>query len=158
MDISEIRKLIRLVQASDITEIEVSEGESTVRISRQGMVATVAAAPQMMAAPVAPQIAAAAPVATSAASPAPTLGATEEDEHIFKSPMVGTFYAASSPDTDAFVSEGKSVKKGDVLCIVEAMKLMNEIEAEYDGIIEKILVKNAQPLEYGQPIFVITPA
>ncbi|MDX8383887.1 MAG: acetyl-CoA carboxylase biotin carboxyl carrier protein [Ghiorsea sp.] len=152
MDISEIRKLIRLVQASDVTEIEVSEGENTVRISRQSMVTTVAAAPQMMAAPVA-----AAPVAMAAA---PTLAVAEEesDENIFKSPMVGTYYAASSPDSDVFVSEGKSVKKGDVLCIVEAMKLMNEIEAEYDGVVEKILVKNAQPLEYGQPIFVITPA
>ena len=84
--------------------------------------------------------------------------ADEESEHTVKSPMVGTFYASSSPDSDAFVSVGKAVKKGDVLCIIEAMKLMNEIEAEYDGIVEQVLAKNAQPLEYGQPIFVITPA
>ncbi|MDQ6978368.1 MAG: acetyl-CoA carboxylase biotin carboxyl carrier protein [Ghiorsea sp.] len=153
MDISEIRKLIRLVQQSDVTEIEVTEGESTVRISRQSLVATTVAAPQAVAAaPLAP--------ATTVAAPAPVAEtpAAENDEHIFKSPMVGTFYAASSPDDDPFVSEGTVVKKGDVLCIVEAMKLMNEIEAEYDGVVEKVLAKNAQPLEYGQPIFVITPA
>ncbi len=150
MDISEIRKLIRLVQSSDVTEIEVKEGESTVRISRQGMVATVAAAPVThMAAPVAP----AAPTALAAAP-----AVEEESEHTVKSPMVGTFYASSSPDADPFVKEGSVVKKGDILCIVEAMKLMNEIEAEYDGVVEKVFVKNAQPLEYGQPIFVINPA
>ncbi|MCF6208282.1 MAG: acetyl-CoA carboxylase biotin carboxyl carrier protein [Ghiorsea sp.] len=153
MDISEIRKLIRLVQQSDVTEIEVTEGESTVRISRQSLVAATVAAPQV-AAPAAP-LAAAAVAAPVAIAEAP---ATENDEHVFKSPMVGTFYAASSPDDDPFVSEGTIVKKGDVLCIVEAMKLMNEIEAEYDGVVEKVLAKNAQPLEYGQPIFVITPA
>ena len=154
MDISEIRKLIRLVQQSDVTEIEVTEGESTVRISRQSLAAPIVAAPQAVAA------APLAPAATTVAAPAPiTETATEEnDEHVFKSPMVGTFYAASSPDDDPFVSEGTVVKTGDVLCIVEAMKLMNEIEAEYDGIVEKVLAKNAQPLEYGQPIFVITPA
>ncbi|WP_038248936.1 acetyl-CoA carboxylase biotin carboxyl carrier protein [Ghiorsea bivora] len=153
MDIAEIRKLIRLVQQSDVTEIEVTEGESTVRISRQGMVAAAVAAPQAVAA---------APLATAAtAAPAPAAIAeepSEDEEHVVKSPMVGTFYAASSPDDDPFVSEGSIVKKGDVLCIVEAMKLMNEIEAEYDGVVKKVLAKNAQPLEYGQPIFVITPA
>ena len=152
MDISEIRKLIRLVQQSDVTEIEVTEGESTVRISRQTMVTTAVTTPQ--------PVAAAAPATATAAAPTAIVEepAAENDEHVFKSPMVGTFYAASSPDDDPFVSEGTVVKKGDVLCIVEAMKLMNEIEAEYDGVVEKVLVKNAQPLEYGQPIFVITPA
>ena len=156
MDISEIRKLIKLIQSSDVTEIEVSEGETTVRISRQGMVASMA--PTMMAAPVAaaPVAApAAAPVAAAAPAAAP---AAAESEHTVKSPMVGTYYSASSPDADPFVKEGKSVKKGDVLCIVEAMKLMNEIEAEYDGVVQEVLVKNAQPVEYGQPLFVITPA
>jgi len=151
MDISEIRKLIRLVQQSDVTEIEVTEGESTVRISRQTMVTTAVATPQ--------PVAAAAPVAATASAPATAAEEPSEDEeHVVKSPMVGTFYAASSPDDEPFVSEGSTVKKGDVLCIVEAMKLMNEIEAEYDGVVKKVLVKNAQPLEYGQPIFVITPA
>ncbi|MDQ6988407.1 MAG: acetyl-CoA carboxylase biotin carboxyl carrier protein [Mariprofundaceae bacterium] len=156
MDISEIRKLIRLVQASDITEIEVSEGDNTIRISRQSMAAAPVAMPQVMAAPVA-----AAPIAHAAPSLIPASESAEQAEnaeHVFKSPMVGTFYASSSPDADAFVSVGTQVKTGDVLCIVEAMKLMNEIEAEYDGVVEEVLVKNAQPLEYGQPIFVITPA
>ncbi len=154
MDISEIRKLIRLVQSSDVTEIEVTEGESTVRISRQSMAAPAMAAPtqQMFAAPAAPTVA---PTFPGAITEAP---ADEESEHVFKSPMVGTFYAASSPDDAPFVSVGTVVKAGDVLCIVEAMKLMNEIEAEYDGVVEKVFVKNAQPLEYGQPIFIITPA
>ncbi|MDQ6983083.1 MAG: acetyl-CoA carboxylase biotin carboxyl carrier protein [Ghiorsea sp.] len=152
MDISEIRKLIRLVQQSDVTEIEVTEGESTVRISRQGSAVAptmVAAAQPMMAAPVA----AAVPTTPSLVEAAPE----ECTKNVVKSPMVGTFYASSSPDDDPFVSSGTNVKKGDVLCIVEAMKLMNEIEAEYDGVVEKVLVKNAEPLEYGQPLFVITP-
>ena len=153
MDISEIRKLIRLVQQSDVTEIEVTEGESTVRISRQTMVTTAAPQPVATSAVVTPAPAAATTTPVSVAEEA-----TEDEEHVVKSPMVGTFYAASSPDDEPFVSEGSTVKKGDVLCIVEAMKLMNEIEAEYDGVVQKILVKNAQPLEYGQPIFVITPA
>jgi len=151
VDISEIRKLIKLVQGSDITELEVAEGDTAIRISRQGAVATYTAAPQMMAAPA--PVAHAAPAAAPAASAEPAALI-----NVVKSPMVGTFYASSSPDSDPFVSEGSKVKKGDVICIVEAMKLMNEIEAEYDGIVEKILVTNSQPLEYGQPIFVITPA
>ena len=154
MDISEIRKLIRLIQQSDVTEIEVTEGESTVRISRQG--ATVA--PTMVAA-TQPMMTTPAPVAAAPATPSLVEAAPEEcGENVVKSPMVGTFYASSSPDDDPFVSAGTNVKKGDVLCIVEAMKLMNEIEAEYDGVVEKVLVKNAEPLEYGQPLFVITPA
>lgn len=153
MDISEIRKLIRLVQSSDVTEIEVTEGESTVRISRQSMVAA-APAPQMVAPVAAAPVAASTSPAVAPAAPA----AAEESEHIVPSPMVGTFYASSSPDSDPFVAPGTAVKKGDVLCIIEAMKLMNEIEAEYDGVVDKVLVKNAQALEYGQPLFIITPA
>ncbi len=152
MNISEIRKLIRLVQQSDVTEIEVTEGESTVRISRQGIVATTIAAPQQ---PVMQAAPATAPVTTDE-STAPADDAP--DEHVVSSPMVGTFYAAASPDDDPFVSIGSTVKKGDILCIIEAMKLMNEIEAEYDGVVEKILVRNAEPVEYGQPLFIITPA
>jgi len=152
MDISEIRKLIRLVQQSDVTEIEVTEGESTVRISRQSTVAPAVAA-------LAPQPMLAAPAAApTLAEPVRAEAVEEDSEHVVKSPMVGTFYASSSPDDAPFVSVGTSVKKGDVICIVEAMKLMNEVEAEYDGIVEKVLAKNAQPLEYGQPLFIITPA
>lgn len=148
MDISEIRKLIKLVQSSDLTEIEVTEGDQSVRISRQSTHVTVAApaAPIPMVAPVA---------AADTAAPAKT---EQIEANIVKSPMVGTFYCASNPDTPAFVTVGAQVNKGDTLCIIEAMKLMNEIEAEYDGVVEKILVTNSQPLEYGQPIFVITPA
>jgi len=149
VDISHIRKLIRLIQSSDITEIEVTEGDHTVRVSRQGAVAT-------MAAPATPQVVAAAPAAapTPAATPAQD---SVDDKNVVASPMVGTFYLAPSPDADDFVSEGSKVKKGDTICIIEAMKLMNEIEAEYDGVVEKILLNNASPVEYGQGLFVITP-
>lgn len=147
MDIAQIRKLIRLIQSSDVTEIEVTEGDHTVRVSRQGMVAT---------APVVQHVAAA-PVPTAAAPAAAPETVVLEDENIVSSPMVGTFYRSPSPDSDAFVSEGSKVKKGDTLCIIEAMKLMNEIEAEYDGVVEKIFLENAAPVEYGQSLFVITP-
>jgi len=152
MDISQIRKLIRLVQSSDVTEIEVTEGDQTVRISRQGQIA---AAPVQAAPMVQPM---AAPVAAEIAPEQPAAVAPEDHEHAVKSPMVGTFYAAPSPDADPFVSVGDKVRKGDALCIIEAMKMMNEIEAEYDGVIEAILVENATPVEYGQPMFIITPA
>ena len=153
MDINQIRKLIKLLDQTDITEIEVSEGEHTVRISKQG-----AATPQytsvQMPAPVAqqPAFAPAAP-----ASAAPAEAPAENSEHTVVSPMVGTFYRAASPDSAPFVNEGDKVKKGDTLCIIEAMKLMNEIEAEYDGIVEKIMPENATPIEYGQSMFIIRP-
>jgi acetyl-CoA carboxylase biotin carboxyl carrier protein len=146
VDISQIRKLIRLIQNSDITEIEVTEGDHTVRVSRQGTVATAPA-------PAVQPIVAAPP----AAAPAAPAEESAEEENIVTSPMVGTFYRAPSPDADPFVTEGSKVKKGDTLCIIEAMKLMNEIEAEYDGVIEKVLVDNASPVEFGQGLFVITP-
>lgn len=152
MDITQIRKLMRLIQNTDITEIEVTEGEQTVRISRRTAASDMQhfVMPQMHAAPAA---------APAAAATAPAPAATrEQDAHVVTSPMVGTFYRAPSPDADAFVSEGSKVKKGDTLCVIEAMKLMNEIEAEYAGVVEKILVDNATPLEYGQPMFVITPS
>jgi len=151
MDISQIRKLIKLVQSSDVTEIEITEGESTVRISRH-----TAVAPVMAAAPTMAEYAVAAP-AVSVAAAAVAEEANSNEEHQVTSPMVGTFYAAASPDADDFVREGQKVKKGDTLCIIEAMKMMNEIEAEYDGVVESILVTNATPLEYGQAMFVITP-
>ncbi len=146
MDISEIRKLIRLIQSSDVTEIEVTQGDRTVRISRQGSGASVASPVAYAAAPT--------PIPATA-SPAPEPEA--EDEHQVTSPMVGTFYGAPSPDAENFVSLGKKVQKGETLCIIEAMKMMNEIEAEYSGVVESILVENAAPIEYGQPLFVITP-
>ncbi|MDQ6967360.1 MAG: acetyl-CoA carboxylase biotin carboxyl carrier protein [Mariprofundaceae bacterium] len=147
MNITEIRKLIKLVQSSDITEIEVAEGESSIRISRQGNVA----APVAFAAP--QQV-----IAAPAAAQETTTTNDADHEHVVTSPMVGTFYRSPGPDSDSFVNVGDKVKKGDTLCIIEAMKLMNEIEAEYAGVVTEILVDNASPLEYGQPIFVIIPA
>ncbi len=147
MDIAQIRKLIKLVQSSDLTEIEVTEGDQTVRISRQHPVAQLAPAAHYAVAPP--------PMAT-----APTPASVEEpadEENTVTSPMVGTFYRSPSPDADSFVNVGQKVKKGDVLCIIEAMKMMNEIEAEYDGVVDSVLIENTTPVEYGQPIFVITP-
>ncbi len=150
VDISQIRKLIRLIQSSDVTEIEVTQGDQTVRISRQQQAAP-AAAPASYAAPAPAPV-----VETVAAAPAAAEPEASE-EHQITSPMVGTFYAAPSPDAEPFVTVGKKVQKGETLCIIEAMKMMNEIEAEYSGVVEAVLVENASPVEYGQPIFVITP-
>ncbi len=149
MDLRKLKKLIDLVQESGISELEVTEGEEKVRIAKH----TAAPAPQvnyMTAAP-APQAAApvAAPVAAVAVVDALPAG------HVVKSPMVGTFYRSASPGSESFVKEGQSVSAGDPLCLIEAMKLMNEIEADVAGTIKAILVENGQPVEYGQPLFVI---
>ena len=151
LNITEIRKLIRLVESSSVTEIEVTEGESSVRISCQPIAQQTVVT--QAAAPIAPVAAPALPANAPVVEPEATL-----DEHEVTSPMVGTFYSAPSPDADDFVVEGQKVKKGDTLCIIEAMKLMNEIESEYNGVVEKILVQNATPLEFGQAMFVVTPA
>jgi len=157
LNITEIRKLIRLVEGSSVTEIEVTEGESSVRISchpavaQQTVVTQTAASPTTSAVP-------AAPVSTPVAEPEVHSDASGLEQYTVTSPMVGTFYSAPSPDADDFVVEGQKVKKGDTLCIIEAMKLMNEIEAEYNGVVEQILVQNATPLEFGQAMFVVTPA
>jgi len=143
--------LIRLVESSSVTEIEVTEGESSVRISCQPIAQQTVVT--QAAAPIAPVAAPALPANAPVVEPEATL-----DEHEVTSPMVGTFYSAPSPDADDFVVEGQKVKKGDTLCIIEAMKLMNEIESEYNGVVEKILVQNATPLEFGQAMFVVTPA
>lgn len=149
MDLRKLKKLIDLVQESGISELEVTEGEEKVRIAKQLTAAPVAhqvyaAAPIAHAAPVA-----AAPAAAAASEPALPAG------HIVKSPMVGTFYRASSPDAKPFAEVGDSVKEGQTLCIVEAMKLLNEIEADASGVIKAILVENGQPVEFGEPLFVI---
>lgn len=149
MDISQIRKLIRLIQSTDVTEIEVVEGDQTVRISRQSNAVPISVAAA------APTMEVAAPAAVPPATPAET-PATDEG-HVVKSPMVGTFYQSPSPEAEPFIRTGAKVSKGDTLCIIEAMKLMNEIEAEYSGVVEEILVENASPIEFGQPLFVITP-
>lgn len=151
MDLRKLKKLIDLVEESGISELELTEGEEKVRISR-AMAPGVAPVTQYMAAP-APAPVAAAP-ASAAAAPA-AAPAEVLDGKVVKSPMVGTFYRASSPDAKAFVDVGSSVNTGDTLCIIEAMKLLNEIESEFSGTIKKIFVENGQPVEYGEPLFLI---
>jgi len=151
MDIRKVKKLIELLEESGIDELEIHEGEESVRISRHSKQMAVqqpvyAPAP----APVAAPAPAAAPAAGESAPAAPKLNGT-----VVRSPMVGTFYRASSPEAKPFVDVGQTVKKGDILCIVEAMKMMNHIEAEISGTIESILVENGQPVEYDQPLFTI---
>ena len=152
MDIRKIRRLIELLEDSDVTEIEIAEGEESVRITRGSPVA----ATVPMAAPAQP---APPPQGQPASSPAPEAPASVEEETGIKvgSPMVGTFYRSSSPEAEPFVREGDRVKVGDTLCIIEAMKLFNEIESEYSGRVKKILAENAQPVEYGEPLLIIEP-
>lgn len=152
MDIRKVKKLIELLEESGVAEIEIHEGEESVRISRQ----THAVASMPVAAPVmAP--AAPAQTATAAAPSATAAGGAEEElsGHIVRSPMVGAFYRAPSPNAKPFVEVGDQVKVGDTLCIIEAMKLLNQIEADKSGVIKKILVENGQPVEYNEPLFVI---
>ena len=150
MDIRKVKKLIELLEESNINELEITEGEESVRISRG---ATVVAAP----APVAPAaVAAPAPVAAAPAAAAPAAAAVEElTGHVVRSPMVGTFYGSPAPGSPVFVEPGKAVKVGDVLCIVEAMKMMNQIEADKAGTIGAVLVEDGEPIEYDQPLFTI---
>lgn len=152
MDIRKVKKLIELLEESNIDEIEIKEGEESVRISRNSAAAAAApayAAPAPVAAPVAP--AAAAPAAApAAADAAPALTG-----HIIKSPMVGTYYQAASPGSPPFVEVGQHVKVGDVICIVEAMKMMNQIEADKAGVVEAILAEDGQPVEFDQPLITI---
>jgi len=151
MDIRKVKKLIELLEESGISELEIREGEESVRISRHNKEepARIYAAPNMIVPP-------SAPIAATTASAEPA--AVEQPEisgHVIKSPMVGTFYRAPSPGSKAFVEIGQSVNVGDTLCIVEAMKLLNQIECDKAGIVKAILVENEQPVEYGQPLFVI---
>ncbi len=152
MDIRKIKKLIELLEESDIGELEIKEGEESVRISR-GNQNAVMAQPQYIAAPQA------APVAAPAAAPAPTADAAPSEQspagHLVKSPMVGTFYRSPSPGSPSFVEVGQHVKAGDVVCIIEAMKMMNQIEADKTGVIEAILVDDGEPVEFDQPLVTI---
>ncbi|MDO9623425.1 MAG: acetyl-CoA carboxylase biotin carboxyl carrier protein [Pseudomonas sp.] len=150
MDIRKVKKLIELLEESGIDELEIREGEESVRISRHGKQPTYAQQP--MYAPQ-PAPAAPAPVAAAAAEAAPA--AAKLNGTVVRSPMVGTFFRAASPTSGNFVEVGSVVKKGDILCIVEAMKMMNHIEAESSGTIESILGENGQPVEYDQPLFTI---
>ncbi len=150
MDIRKIRKLIELIDETGVAEIEIREGEESVRICRNHQYAP--QQPMQVHYAQAPAPAAAAPVAASAPAATPSV---EDSFHIVKSPMVGTVYFSSSPEAEKFVTLGQSVQVGDTLCLIEAMKMFNEIEADHSGIIRKVLVENGQPVEYGQPLFAI---
>ena len=152
MDIRKVKKLIELLEESGIAEIEITEGEESVRISRNGpgqpqMQMMMQAPAQMMPAPAAAAAPAAAPAAAAAA---PAVAG-----HAVKSPMVGTFYRSPSPGAKSFVEVGQTVKEGEVLCIIEAMKMMNQIESDKAGVVKAILANNGDPVEFGQPLFII---
>ena len=150
MDLRKLKTLIDLVAESDISELEVSEGEDKVRIVKSSPFSQ----NQAMMMPQMHQHAMQAP-ASAAPLPVAPAASAEPEGHIVKSPMVGTFYRSSAPGSAPFISIGSSVQEGDTLCIIEAMKLLNEIEADASGVIKQILVENGQPVEYGQPLFVI---
>ena len=147
MDIRKIKKLIELIEDSDITEIEINEGEESVRLSRLSSAAAVTvAAPAAVAAP------------APAAAPAEAAPASEPEQypgHVIHSPMVGTFYRSASPGAKPFVEVGQSISTGQTLCIIEAMKILNQIESDASGTVTQILVENGEPVEYNQPLFVI---
>ncbi|MBP6241975.1 MAG: acetyl-CoA carboxylase biotin carboxyl carrier protein [Hydromonas sp.] len=152
MDLRKLKTLIDLVSESEVSELEITEAEGKVRIVKGGGTVMMQHAPQQMMA--APAMSAPAAPATAVVPTAPAAPAQEAGTPI-KSPMVGTYYAASAPGAAPYVTVGASVKKGQTLCIIEAMKLLNEIEAECDGVVKQILVDNAEPVEYGQVLFVI---
>jgi acetyl-CoA carboxylase biotin carboxyl carrier protein len=152
MDLRKLKTLIDLVQQSGIAELEITEGEERVRISRGTAGAQGAAPVQVYTLPAA----GAAPAAAAPAAPAAETEAPAAPEgHVIRSPMVGTFYRSSAPGAKAFVEIGQAVKSGDTLCIIEAMKLLNEIEADQDGVVKAILMENGQPVEYGEPLFIL---
>jgi acetyl-CoA carboxylase biotin carboxyl carrier protein len=153
MDIRKVKKLIELLDESGIAEIEITEGEESVRISRYS--ASAAPAPQPVAAPVAAVAAAPAPATPAPAPVAAPASEPEEDGQAVTAPMVGTFYSAPTPGSPPFVQVGDRVSEGDTLCIIEAMKMMNQIEAEISGTIKSIRAQNGDPVEYGQILFVI---
>ena len=154
MDLRKLKTLIDLVQQSGIAELEITEGEEKVRISRAmpGM-----APMQPQPAYYVPQPMPGAPEAAPSA-PVPPAAPPEPEGHVIKSPMVGTFYRASAPGAKPFVDIGQAVKTGETICIIEAMKLLNEIEADFDGVVKEILVENGEPVEYGQPLIMLAPA
>jgi len=155
MDLRKLKKLSDLVQESGIAELEITEGEEKVKIVKGGMVSVSAAAVAPAPAAAAPAPAPAAAAAPAAPVAAPAEPAAGQEGHVLKAPMVGTFYRSSSPDAKPFVEVGQPIKEGQTICIIEAMKLMNEIEADASGTVKAILVENGQPVEYGQPLFII---
>lgn len=150
MDIRKVKKLIELLEASDIAEIEIKEGEEAVRISRASSSAPAVYSAPVAAAPAPAPVAAAAPAAGDGKPAAPVTSG-----HVVSSPMVGTFYRSPSPSSPPFVEVGTHVKVGDVVCIVEAMKMMNQIEADHAGVVEAILIEDGEPVEFDQPLITI---
>ena len=159
MDLRKLKKLIELVEESSIAELEITEGEEKVRISKSGSgvqnYAFMPSAMQPVMAPVQQPVPAVAPDADKAGEANGSDESSLPEGHVVKSPMVGTFYRAPSPGANAFVEVGQRIKEGDTLCIIEAMKLLNEIEADKSGVVKAILLENGQPVEYGEPLFVI---
>ena len=151
MDIRKIKKLIELLENSSLTEMEIQEGEESVKLSRHNQNAVITAAPTPVAAPVA-----SAPVVSTETPDDSAPVAASHDGNVQRSPMVGTFYTASSPEAEPFAKIGQKVKVGDALCIVEAMKMFNQIESEFEGTVTKILVENGQPIEFDEPLYVIS--
>ncbi|MBD1227205.1 acetyl-CoA carboxylase biotin carboxyl carrier protein [Xenorhabdus griffiniae] len=149
MDIRKIKKLIELVEESGISELEISEGEESVRISRATTAAAIPVTQQYISAPAQQPVQAAAPAPAAADKPAEISG------HTVRSPMVGTFYRSPSPDAKPFIEVGQHVNQGETLCIVEAMKMMNQIEADKTGVVKAILVQDGQPVEFDEPLVVI---
>lgn len=149
MDIRKVKKLIEMLEASEIDEIEIQEGEESVRISRSRAASEPAPAVVHSVEPPRP------PAEAPASAPE---DAMEPEENIVKAPMVGIFYESQAPGKPSFVELGQAVKEGDVLCIIEAMKIMNQVEAERGGVVSKIMVENGEPVEYGQPLFIIREA
>jgi acetyl-CoA carboxylase biotin carboxyl carrier protein len=152
MDLRKLKKLIDLVQESGIAELEITEGEEKVKIVKGGAAASGALTP---AAPAPTEAAPAAKEAGRPSGPAAPEPDTAQEGQLVKAPMVGTFYRSPSPDAKPFVEVGQTVKKGDTVCIIEAMKLMNEIETDVAGVVKAVLVENGQPVEYGQPLFLL---
>ena len=157
MDLRKLKKLIDLVQESGIAELEITEGEEKVKIVKGGGISMVQAAAAAHTATAAPAPASASPAAPApaAGAPAPAEPPAGQEGHVVKAPMVGTFYRTPSPDAKPFVEVGQTVKEGQTICIIEAMKLMNEIETDASGVVKAILVENGQPVEYGQALFII---
>jgi acetyl-CoA carboxylase biotin carboxyl carrier protein len=152
MDLRKLKTLIDLVQQSGIAELEITEGEETVRISRGAPVAAPHPGPAVQVVTVPPTLPS---TAVPAAVPAPVEGEVLPEGHVIRSPMVGTFFRSAAPGAKPFVEIGQAIKAGDTLCIVEAMKLLNEIEADRDGVVKAALVENGQPVEYGEPLFIL---
>jgi len=155
MDLRKLKSLIDLVQQSGIAELEITEGEERVRISRGGTAPQALPPTQVITLPQVQGAAGGAPAAAGGAPAAPDAEAAVPEGHVIRSPMVGTFYRSSAPGSKSFVEVGQTVKSGETLCIIEAMKLLNEIEADRDGVVKAILAENGQPVEYGEPLFIL---